>query len=256
MGDTSAYGLGGGSNTASPVAASGPPAAYWNMVAGGGVTSDAPTPTDEAYLRATSGSGGRLVLSAPDGSSDEAIQSEAVRRTNDYLKTADPNADSQSVYESFLQEVEAERSANVVTQPYKDIGDGIIAIPLPAPDSTGSTANGSLRPIGPVQGFFTFNPLGRTLNGAAQGVVNMLTAIPTVAVEGARIVGDLGGYYNAAGLPSQPGYQPSSVLFKTLEQDGPLPLVGGVVNSLTSPLKNIYNGVMFNRYEALGEGLA
>jgi len=134
------------------------------------------TMSDAAPAAAGSqGSGGRLILSSPDGSG-EAIDSEALRRTDELLESLPAGTDPQPIFEEKLREVEAEVSADVVTRPYIDHGAGIVAIPLS--DGTLGSSGIGLRPS-------TNDNIGLRF---AQGAVGALKA---VTVEPIRQTGDL-----------------------------------------------------------------
>jgi YD repeat-containing protein len=109
-----------------------------------------------------------------------------------------------------------------------DVANGLGPV-SPAPTSTGT-----ITPIGPVDGFFTFNPAGRFVKGVAGTAYDAWTALPKAVVGVGRLAGDAMGYANNAFFPQRSvltgesiPYQPSSGLLQSIQRNGVVGTVGG-----------------------------
>jgi YD repeat-containing protein len=96
-----------------------------------------------------------------------------------------------------------------------------------------SSGTGSIKEIGPVEGSFTFDPLGRGLKGVGGVALDAWLALPRAAVGVGNLARDAWGYAANAVAPQrsvltgQPfDYQPRSGLIQSLQQNGVAGTVG------------------------------
>jgi hypothetical protein len=85
---------------------------------------------------------------------------------------------------------------------------------------------GSMREIGPVEGFFTFNPLGRFMHGTGQAAYDAVMAIPNTAVGTGNLLRDAWGYTANAMALTPHGYQPTSGLVQSIQSNGVAGTIG------------------------------
>jgi hypothetical protein len=99
-----------------------------------------------------------------------------------------------------------------------------------------SSSTGSIKEIGPVEGFFTFDPVGRGIKGLGGAAADAALA-PYHAVIGAgNLLRDAWGYAANAVIPGQQrDYQPKSGLIQSLQQNG---LAGTVGFGITGAVRN------------------
>jgi hypothetical protein len=90
-----------------------------------------------------------------------------------------------------------------------------------------SSGTGSIKEIGPVEGYFTFDPLARGIKGVGGAALDSWLALPRAAVGVGNLARDAWGYTANAVAPQrsvltgQPfDYQPRSGLIQSLQQHG------------------------------------
>jgi hypothetical protein len=99
---------------------------------------------------------------------------------------------------------------------------------------------GSIRAIGPVEGFFTFNPAGRFLSRYGQSAANIVSSLYTVPKELVLTAGDAVGNATYGALNRVFGgsqvYENDGALFRSIDNNGVLGTIGlattGTVRSL------------------------
>jgi len=105
----------------------------------------------------------------------------------------------------------------------------------PAPAAPAPMPEGTIRPIGDVEGFFIFNPVGRFVKGAAGAAADILTAPAKTVIGVARLAQDGAGYALNALSPKRSvvtgevlPYEPRSGLIQSIQQNG----VGGTAGAV------------------------
>ncbi len=233
------------------------PASYWSMTADAGAvtgTMNDATPT---------GSRDVVRISVEDPEADAVVRENQVSAWERLLREKHPGESAdviRGVAESLTAQGKRAGATGAQSSPTA-LPEVTVTAPRMTPeeaaryDAEQAQRNyGSYRPIGPIEGFFTFNGIGRTLKGAGQAVYGAVAAVPTIFRQAALTAGDVGGYA-ASAAPWVPKHQPESALFQTLQRDGPAPIVRGIVGAAVAPLKQVYEGGMYGRYETLGEGI-
>ncbi|WPH13372.1 LysM peptidoglycan-binding domain-containing protein [Variovorax paradoxus] len=101
---------------------------------------------------------------------------------------------------------------------------------------------GTLTPIGPVEGFFTFNPGGRFAKGVAGAAYDAWTALPKAVIGVGKLAADAVGYADNALFPQRSmltgetiPYQPNSGLVQSIQRNGVAGTIGGgIVDTVRS----------------------
>jgi len=185
------------------------------------VIGDGSTPGSEGGSAGSRGTGGRGELSS---SAMYAAGAGDIRETVTQI-----TGDGDNVYMDSrgVTHIESRRMTAAEMAAF-DAENGLGPV-APAPTSTGS-----ITPIGPVDGFFTFNPAGRFVKGVAGTAYDAWTALPKAVVGVGKLAGDAVGYANNALFPQRSvltgesiPYQPSSGLIQGIQRNGVAGTVGG-----------------------------
>jgi hypothetical protein len=144
---------------------------------------------------------------------------------------------------------------------------GATSYPVPTPDievrPLGDIAEtGSIRPIGAVEGFLTFNPLGRAIVGVGDGLKNTFTGLVESGKQTVLTVNDAINYGlsrldNALG--GDFAYAPQSTLGRSVQVQGAgntaLNVVGGLVQGTVGTALQPINALYRQDAQMFGESL-